>query len=250
MRRIVFFLYGLSAYALFFAVYAYLIGFITNLGVPRTIDKPVGHHTMMAVLVDAALLVMFGVQHSVMARPGFKNVWTKIIPQPIERATYVMISNALMILMFVLWMPMPSVIWHVQSQALRCTIWALSFSGWLLVPASSMLINHFDLFGLRQVWLHLKETPYTHLPFRTPMLYKLVRHPLYVGWLMAFWITPTMTLGHLLFAGILTSYILIAIQFEERDLKAVHGEAYETWRRKTGMLIPRVPVSAEPAMAT
>jgi protein-S-isoprenylcysteine O-methyltransferase Ste14 len=239
MQRITFFLYGLSAYVLFFGVYAYLIGFVTGFVVPWTIDKPAGQQPWLAATVDLLLLVGFGVQHSVMARPGFKRWWTKFVPQPIERSTYVMISNALMILMFVFWMPLPAAVWHVEAQAWRCVIWSVALAGWLLVPAASLLINHFDLFGTRQVWLHLKGKPYTQLPFRTPFLYKLVRHPLYVGWLLAFWATPTMTAGHLLFAIVQSAYILIAIRFEERDLRELHGEAYEDWRQGTGMLVPR-----------
>lgn len=249
MRRM-FLVYGLAAYLMFFAVYAYLIGFLTNLVVPWSIDKSSTSNVWLSAGVNVLLLLTFGVQHSVMARPGFKRWWTTIVPAPIERTTYVMISNGLMILMFCCWMPMPMEVWHVQSQALRCTIWALCLAGFLLVPAASMLINHFDLFGIRQVWLYMQETPYTHLPFRTPLMYKLVRHPLYVGWLMSFWFTPTMSVGHLLFAGIMTAYILIAIQFEERDMSEVYGEEYEVWRSKTGMLIPKPMASAEPAMAS
>jgi protein-S-isoprenylcysteine O-methyltransferase Ste14 len=240
VRRIAFFLYGLSAHLLFLGVYAYLIGFLTNLVVPVTVDRPPARLAWpAAAAVDLLLLLTFGVQHSVMARPGFKRWWSKFVPVPVERSTYVMISNALVILMFVLWKPLPAVVWHVEARAWRCTLWAVGFAGWLLVPAASLVINHFDLFGTRQVWLHLKGQPYTDPPFRTPLLYRLVRHPLYVGWLLAFWFTPTMTAGHLLFAGVLSAYILIAIQFEERDLRKAHGEEYEAWRRKTGMLIPR-----------
>lgn len=248
MRRIIFFSYGLLAYLGFLAVYAYTIGFVTNLVLPRTIDKPIGRGGWAAVVVDLLLLVTFGVQHSVMARPGFKRWWTKFVPEAIERSTYVMISNVLMIAMFVFWMPIPGVVWHAQNQAVRCTIWAINFSGWLLVPAATLLINHFDLFGLRQVWLHFKGRPYTYLPFRTPLFYKLVRHPLYVGWLVSFAVVPTMSVGHLIFAAVMAGYILIAIQFEERDLKAVHGEAYEAWRRKTGMLIPKAGGNGVPAV--
>ena len=156
----------------------------------------------------------------------------------------------LMIVMFVFWMPIPGVVWHVQNQAVRCTIWAINFSGWLLVPAATLLINHFDLFGLRQVWLHFKGRPYTYLPFRTPLFYKLVRHPLYVGWLVSFAVVPTMSVGHLMFSGVMTGYILIAIQFEERDLRELHGEAYETWRRKTGMFMPRPAADGTPSVTS
>jgi protein-S-isoprenylcysteine O-methyltransferase Ste14 len=248
MRRIAFFIYGLSAHLMFLAVYAYLIGWTTSLVLPRTIDRPGGANLWFGAMVNFALLLTFGVQHSVMARPAFKRWWTQYVPEPIERSTYVMISNLLMILMFVCWQPMPSIAWHVETQALRCSIWAVALVGWLLVPGASLLINHFDLFGTRQVWLHLKGKQYTQPPFRTPWLYRLVRHPLYVGWLIAFWATPTMTIGHLLFAVVQSAYILIAIRFEERDLRELHGEAYEAWRSKTGMLLPRLAAEPEPAV--
>jgi protein-S-isoprenylcysteine O-methyltransferase Ste14 len=248
MRRIAFFIYGLSAYLMFLGVYAYMIGWVTNLVIPRTIDRPAGGGVWIAVLVNLSLLLTFGVQHSVMARPGFKRWWTKYVPEPIERSTYVMISNLLMIAMFVCWRPMPAPVWHFESQAVRCAIWALALVGWLLVPGASLLINHFDLFGTRQVWLHLMDEPYTQPAFRTPWLYRMVRHPLYVGWLIAFWATPTMTVGHLLFAAVQSAYILIAIRFEERDLRELHGEEYEAWRSKTGMLIPRPAAQPEPAV--
>jgi protein-S-isoprenylcysteine O-methyltransferase Ste14 len=247
MRRMTYFIYGLSAHLLFLVVYAYLIGFVTNLLIPWTIDRPQRWGAFTATLVNLALLLAFAVQHSVMARPSFKRWWTKYVPTPIERSTYVMISNLLMILMFVCWMPMPRTLWHVETQAVRCVIWTIALAGWLLVPGASLLINHFDLFGTRQVWLHLKGRPYIQPPFRTPLLYRLVRHPLYVGWLIAFWATPTMTVGHLLFAIVQSAYILIAIRFEERDLRELHGEEYEAWRSKTGMLVPRPVAQPEPA---
>jgi len=249
MRRIAFLAYGWLAYLLLLGVYAYLIGFVTGLVVPKTIDGPLAAGGLwLAVLVNGLLLVTFGVQHSVMARPGFKRWWTRIVPEAIERSTYVMISNLLVILLIVYWMPMREVIWQLDARAARCAIWAVGLAGWLLVPGASLLINHFDLFGLRQVWLYFKDEAYTHLPFRTPLLYRIVRHPLYVGWLLAFWATPTMTAGHLMFAGAMTAYILIAIRFEERDLAKAYGESYETWRNRTGMLAPRpAGASAEPA---
>ena len=249
MRRIAFLAYGWLAYLLFLGVYGYLIGFVTGLVVPKTINGPaVAGGLWLAVLVNGLLLVTFGVQHSVMARPGFKRWWTWIVPEAIERSTYVMISNLLVILLAVGWIPMQTTVWHVDARAWRCAIWAVGLAGWLLVPGASLLINHFDLFGLRQVWLYFKDEAYTHLPFRTPLLYRIVRHPLYVGWLLAFWATPTMTAGHLMFAGAMTAYILIAIRFEERDLARAYGESYEAWRDRTGMLVPRpAGASAEPA---
>jgi protein-S-isoprenylcysteine O-methyltransferase Ste14 len=248
MGKLISVLYGVVCYVVFFGTFLYAIAFVEGLPVPKTIDSGTAGALIPSLVVNALLLGLFAVQHSVMARPAFKRWWTQYVPEPIERSTYVMISNLLMILMFVCWQPMPSIAWHVETQALRCSIWAVALVGWLLVPGASLLINHFDLFGTRQVWLHLKGKQYTQPPFRTPWLYRLVRHPLYVGWLIAFWATPTMTIGHLLFAVVQSAYILIAIRFEERDLRELHGEAYEAWRSKTGMLLPRLAAEPEPAV--
>lgn len=237
MLKTAYFAYGVLSYVMFLVVYAWFGGFVTNL-VPHSIDSTTTGSIQAALAVNLLLMVLFGVQHSVMARPGFKRWWTRFVPQPIERATYVFISNVLVILLMWLWIPIPARVWDVQTPILRWAMWILCAAGWLLVPAASLLINHFDLFGLRQVWLHLKGQVYTHLPFRTPMFYKLVRHPLYVGWLLAFWVTPTMSIGHLMFALVMTGYILTAIKFEERDLLAVHGEMYARYRRNVPMLIP------------
>jgi protein-S-isoprenylcysteine O-methyltransferase Ste14 len=245
MRRIGIFVFGVTAHAMFLAVFAYMAAFVGNFAVPRTIDAPAMTTPLaVALAVNMVLLGVFGVQHSVMARPGFKRWWTQFVPPAVERSVYVMISNLLVIALFVLWQPIDIVIWNITNPIARGATWGLFAAGWLLIPGASFLINHFDLFGTRQVWLHLVGKPYAHLPFRTPVLYKFVRHPLYVGWMLAFWVTPTMTLGHLLFASVLSAYMLIAIQFEERDLVAHFGELYENYRRRVPMLIPARRASA------
>jgi protein-S-isoprenylcysteine O-methyltransferase Ste14 len=246
MRRRLFFIYGATAYLLFLAIYAYMAGFLGNYWVPKSIDSASGEPVATAVLINLALLALFGVQHSVMARPAFKRIWTRIIPEPIERSTYMMASNAATILLMWQWRGMDQVVWHVDEPVLRAAIWSLFAAGWLLVPATTMMIHHFDLFGMRQVWLHLRGHDYESLEFRTPLLYKHVRHPLYIGWMIFFWATPTMTAGHLLFAAVLSGYMVLAVQFEERDLVAHFGEKYEAYRRRVPMFIPRSNTLAGP----
>jgi protein-S-isoprenylcysteine O-methyltransferase Ste14 len=185
------------------------------------------------------LLALFAVPHSVMARPAFKRWWTQFVPKPIERSVYVLIANLSVMLLMWQWRPIRPNVWDVQHPAGRALAYGLFAAGWLLVPVASLMINHFDLFGVRQVWLHLKGRPYTVLPFRTPLLYRLVRHPLYVGWITAFWATPTMSAGHLLLAGVWTAYMLVAIPIEERDLSDAFGEKYEQYRRSVPALVPR-----------
>ena len=237
--RIATFVYGVVAYMIFFGTFLYAVGFVGNFIVPKSMDSapegPLGY----ALLVNMALLGMFALQHSVMARPAFKRWWTRIVPQPAERSTYVLFSSAALILLFWLWQPLGGVIWHVQEPISRGILLSLFAFGWLLVLVSTFLINHFDLFGLRQVYLYLRGKEYTPVNFRMPGPYKYVRHPLYVGWLFAFWATPTMTVTHLVFALATTAYILLAIQLEERDLLAAHGEAYAVYRRQVPMLFPR-----------
>jgi protein-S-isoprenylcysteine O-methyltransferase Ste14 len=246
MRRWLFLIYGATAYVLFLGIYAYMAGFLGNFWVPKSIDSPAGEPVAMAVLVNLALLALFAVQHSVMARPAFKRIWTRIVPEPIERSTYVLASNAVTILLMWQWRGIDQVVWHFEQPVVRAAIWSLFASGWLLVPAVTMMIHHFDLFGMRQVWLHLRGRGYKSLAFRTPLLYKHVRHPLYIGWTIVFWATPTMTAGHLLFAGVLTGYIVLAVRFEERDLVAHFGEKYEAYRRQVPMFIPRSNTIARP----
>ena len=205
---------------------------------PRTLDGAATGPLAISFAIDVALLTLFAVQHSVMARKWFKEWWTQIVPKPIERSTYVLFSSLALILLFVLWRPLGGVIWSVEDPAGRIVLRSLFAFGWGLVLFSTFLINHFDLFGLRQVWRNLLGQPQGGLRFTTPGPYKLVRHPLYVGWLFAFWMTPVMTAAHLLFSIATTAYILLAIQFEERDLVREHGETYEKYRRSVPMLIP------------
>src|SRR4030095_11233943 len=240
LKRIAFFAYGGVAYLTFLGTFLYAIGFIGNFGVPRTLDGVPSGPLVVAFAIDAALLTLFAVQHSVMARKWFKEWWTQIVPKPIERSTYVLFSSLALILLFVLWRPLGGVIWSVEDPAGRIVLRGLFAFGFALVLVSTFLINHFDLFGLRQVWLYLLGRPYNTLRFRPPGPYRLVRHPLYVGWLFAFWMTPVMTLAHLLFSIATTAYILLAIQFEERDLVREHGDTYEEYRRSVPMLIPFV----------
>ena len=242
-KRILYFVYGVAAYALFFGTYLYAIGFIGNLFVPVSIDGAPQSPLWQALLINAGLLGIFAVQHSVMARPAFKRWWTQFVPKPIERSTYVLFSSVLLIALFAFWQPIGGVIWNITDPAGQIVLWGVFALGWLVVLVSTFLINHFDLFGLRQVWLYLIGKPYTRLPFKTPLFYNYVRHPLYVGWLLAFWATPTMTVTHLVFAIATTAYILIAIHFEERDLAAEHPE-YAGYRERVPMLVPQPGRSA------
>ena len=224
MKRWIFFAYGVACHALFLVVYAWQCGFTGNLLVPKSIDTPTSTAFAPALAINMALLLAFGLSHSIMARPAFKRVWTRLVPQPIERSTYVLVSCMMVALLIWQWRAMGAVVWDVQNPIGRGVLWALFAAGWLLVPAVSLMINHFDLFGTRQVWLYLKGREYESLPFRTPMLYARVRHPLYIGWALAFWATPTMTVGHLLYAVVLTGYMALAALVEERDLVAHFGE--------------------------
>jgi protein-S-isoprenylcysteine O-methyltransferase Ste14 len=221
----------------FFATFLYAIGFLGNFLVPKSIDSGRELPFTLALSINTVLLGIFALQHSVMARQWFKRAWTRLVPAPVERSTYVLFSSLALLLLFWKWQPMGGLIWNVDSFAGRSLIFAFYALGWLTVLITTFLINHFDLFGLRQVWLYLRAVPYTPLKFRTPGPYRVVRHPLYVGWLLVFWSAPTMTLAHLIFALATTAYILIAIQFEERDLIQAHPE-YETYRRRVPMILP------------
>lgn len=237
MKKLIIFVYGLLAYAMFFGTILYSIGFVGNILVPVSIDSaPVGD-TMQAVLIDLALLGLFAVQHSVMARTGFKKWWTQIIPEAAERSTYVLLSSLALIALYAGWQPLGGVIWTVTDPLAVNVLYGVFALGWTLVFLSSFLINHFDLFGLRQVTLQLMERPYTPLKFKTPFLYNFVRHPLYFGLLLAFWATPNMTVTHLFFAIATTGYILIGIQLEERDLARAFPE-YSAYRDRVSMLLP------------
>lgn len=246
IKRTAFFAYGLICYAVFFATFLYALGFIGGFMVPTTLDGPAQAPLVQGIAIDAALLGLFAVQHSVMARRWFKERWTRIVPPVLERSTYVLFSSLALILVFWQWRPLGGTVWSVDDPAGRALLRSLFGFGWALVLVSTFLINHFDLFGLRQVWLFLRNKPYSRLEFGTPGPYRLVRHPLYVGWFFAFWMTPTMTYAHLLFAIATTAYILVAIQFEERDLVHEHGSAYEEYRRSVPMLVPFIR-SASPA---
>jgi protein-S-isoprenylcysteine O-methyltransferase Ste14 len=240
MIRSLYFIYGVVNHLLFLAVFAYMAGFVGNFLVPKSIDSsppgPIGE----SVLVNLLLLALFAVQHSVMARPAFKKVWTRIVPQPIERSTYVLFSCVVCFVLMWQWRTIDLVVWDIQEPTLRTVAWVIFAAGWLLVPGVTMLINHFDLFGVRQVWLHLQGKDYTALPFREPLAYKHVRHPLYIGWAIAFWATPTMTIGHLLFAGVMTIYMALAAIIEEKDLVSHFGQQYEDYRRRVPMFVPRL----------
>lgn len=240
--RIVGFLYGVVCYLAFFATFLYAIGFIGNFVVPKSIDSGPHRAFTYALGIDAALLGLFALQHSLMARQWFKRAWTRLVPAPVERSTYVLFSSLALLLLFWKWEPIGGVVWNVESAPGQLLLEALYAIGWLTVLVATFLINHFDLFGLRQVYLRLRGIPYTPLGFGTPGLYRIVRHPLYVGWLLVFWSAPLMTVTHLVFAIATTAYILLAIQFEERDLVRLHGE-YAEYRRRVPMLLPFGPRS-------
>jgi len=237
-KRLAVFTYGVASYAACLFVFVYAVGFVGNYFVPRSLDSAPRAPLTQAVMIDVLLLAAFAVQHSVMARPGFKRILTRIIPEAAERSTYVLASNLAMIALFAWWQPVGGAIWNVTGPIARSAITSVYFMGFGLVLVATLLIHHFDLFGVRQVWLYLIGKPYTELEFRTPLFYKYVRHPLYIGWLMFFWATPVMTSAHLLFALLTTAYILLAIRWEERDLTAIHGEKYEDYRRKVPKLVP------------
>jgi len=232
-------LYGVAAYAAFLAAILYAVGFVGGVLVPRSVDSggsitPLG----TALGVDVALLLLFGVQHSVMARRGFKEVWTRVVPEPIERSTYVLASSVSLAVLFAFWRPIPAVVWSVQTPAARVAVLAVSALGWIIALSSTFLLNHFELFGLRQVYLAARRNEVPPGRFRTPWLYRWVRHPLYLGFIIAFWATPTMTVGHLVFSLGMLGYILAAIQLEERDLVREYGARYLAYREQVRGLIP------------
>ena len=230
--------YGVISYLAFLAAFLYAIGFVGGIGVARTVDDGVAAPIGQAVTVNLLLLALFAVQHSVMARPAFKRWWTRIVPPPVERATFVLLASSVLFLLYWQWRTMPTVVWQVTSPAAKYALWALFWLGWATVLAATFMISHFELFGLRQAYLAWRQRPHTDTGFRTPLLYRLVRHPLMLGFIIAFWAAPTMTTGHLLFAMGTTGYILIAVQLEERDLVAALGTQYREYRRRVPMLLP------------
>jgi len=248
-KRISYFTYGILSYAVFFATFLYAIGFIGNLVVPKTLDGELTVPLVTAILINFGLLALFAVQHSVMARPAFKRWWTQYIPKPVERSTYTLFSSIALIVLFAFWQPMGGNIWNVTDPVGQTILYTTFIFGWSLVLVATFLINHFDLFGLRQVWLYLVGKQYTNLSFKTPSLYKHVRHPMYVGWFFAFWATPTMSVTHLFFAIVTTVYILVAIQFEERDLSEALPE-YNNYRKRVPMLIPSFKKSSTNTVTT
>ena len=238
MGRTLAFVYGAISYLVFLGSFLYAIGFVGNIVVPKSIDSRATAPLVPSLIIDAILLGLFAIQHSVMARQGFKRWWTRFIPKPIERSTYVLLSSLLLVLLFSQWRPILSVIWNVRNPIGSLALTTLFWIGWLLVLASTFVINHFDLFGLRQVYLFQKGKQYTDLIFKKRFFYRFVRHPLLLGFMIAFWATPKMTLGHLVFAIATTAYMLIAIQLEERDVANIHGDAYRQYQREVSMLIP------------
>ena len=250
MKRWLFFLYGVACHVLFLGTFAYMAAFVGDFFVPKTIDSATATPWPMAVAINLGLISLFALQHSLMARPGFKRWWTRIVPEPIERSTYVLLTCVVTFVLMWLWRGIDLVLWNIETPALRAATWGLFAIGWLMVPAVSLLIDHFDLFGTRQVWLYLRGREYTPLPFRVPMVYKRVRHPLYIGWATAFWATPTMTAGHLLFAGTMTIYMGLAALVEERDLIAHFGKQYEEYRRRVPMFIPQLSAATKATEST
>ena len=245
-KRVMFFVYGVVSYLVFLATFLYAIAFVGGFAVPTQLDGAAVAPIATSLAINCLLLTVFAVQHSVMARRWFKERWTRIVSPTIERSTYVLFASLALILVFSAWRPLGIQIWSIGNPVARTAIWTLFASGWATVLTVTFLINHFDLFGLRQVWLSLIGKPYTQIAFRTPLPYRYVRHPLYFGFILAFWMTPNMTLAHFVFAAATTAYILLAIQFEERDLLHEHGAAYAQYRRNVPMIVPAYPRRVPP----
>lgn len=238
MGKLIALLYGLVAYVVFFVAILYSIGFVTGLVVPKTLDSGPAGSPAQAVIVDVLLMALFAIQHSVMARPQFKKWWTQFVPAAIERSTYVLFASLALLLLCWQWQPIPAVLWQVTNPQLATALLALGLVGWVIVFTSTFLINHFELFGLHQVANNLAGKPMPKMHFRTPLLYNLVRHPIYLGFIIAFWSTPTMTAGHALFAAVTTAYIFVGIALEEHDLVGIFGDEYLRYRKRVAMIVP------------
>lgn len=238
MGRFIAFLYGALSYIVFFATFLYAIGFVSGLIVPKSIDTGTVVPVAEALIVNLVLMSVFAIQHSVMARKQFKQWWTRVVPKSVERSTYVLLSSLALVLLFWQWRPMPTVVWQIDNPQMAMAVRGLSFVGWLIVLTSTFLINHFELFGLHQVANNLAGRPMPAPRFRTPIFYKFVRHPIYLGFIVAFWAAPTMTVGHLLFAAVTTAYIVVGTLLEERDLVEIFGDDYRSYRKRVSMLFP------------
>lgn len=238
MKRVMSLLYGVVSYLIFFGTFLYAIGFVGNWFVPKSIDGIPGVSLSNAILINGSLLLLFALQHSIMARPGFKRWWTNFVPGQVERSTFVLLASLCLALMMWQWQPIGGIVWSVKNPLFKTILQVVSLLGWGLVLVSTFLINHFDLFGLRQTWLYFIGRKYTQLPFRVPLFYRYVRHPLYLGFLVAFWAAPVMSVAHLLFSILTTAYILTAIQFEEKDLVSQFGENYVTYKQRAPRIIP------------
>lgn len=240
MSRSLYLAVALVCYLIFFATFLYLVAFVGNLPVPRTVDQGPAAAPVVAAVIDVGLIALFGIQHSVMARPGFKRSWTRIVPPPAERSVYVLAASLVLILLFAMWRPIGGTVWSVEAPAARTILWGLFAAGWGIVLLSTFLINHFELFGLQQAWQHVRGRATVSPLFRTPLLYRAVRHPLYSGFFLAFWSTPDMSVGHLLLAAGMSTYMLVAIRYEEHDLIDLFGDDYRAYCARVGMLIPGV----------
>jgi methanethiol S-methyltransferase len=238
MGKLLAFLYGVVTYLVFAVAFLYAVGFVSGIGVPKTLDSGTVVPLMEAIVVNLLLMSLFAVQHSVMARPQFKKWWTRFVPVAIERSTFVLFASLALLLLYWQWRPIPAVVWQVSNPQIAASLVGLGFFGWFLVFASTFLINHFELFGLHQVINNLEGKPMPAMRFKTPVLYKVVRHPIYLGFIIAFWATPAMTAGHLLFAAVTTAYIFVGIALEEHDLTAVFGDEYRRYRQRVAMIVP------------